>query len=150
MFNKIILSASDLNKRMELSSLNDIEASAMASLIKSSNEAKEADIFIDLIDRYTWVFEDRMRKFGIKKYEAQHKADDIFPVVSAASICAKCNREAEIEKIKDKIGIDFGSGYPSDPKTRKILRKIPAVLKPYIRTKWKTLETVKQRRLNEF
>ncbi len=29
----------------------------------------------------------------------------------------------EFEKIKEKIGIDFGSGYPSDPLTREFLLK---------------------------
>ncbi len=131
-------------------SLNDIEANVMANLIKSTKELSDADIFIDLIDRYSWVFERRMKKYGIKRYEAQHHADILFPVVSAASICAKCKREENIRSIKQKTGIDFGSGYPSDPKTRRILRNIPKQLIPYIRTKWKTLDNVKQRKILEF
>ena len=42
---------------------------------------------------------------------------------SAASIIAKTTRDAEIEKIKKKIGIDFGSGYTSDPVTCKFLKE---------------------------
>ena len=47
----------------------------------------------------------------------EHKADVNYPVVSAASILAKVTRDNEIEKIKKNIGIDFGSGYLTDPKT---------------------------------
>lgn len=52
----------------------------------------------------------------------EHKADINFPVVSAASILAKVTRDGEIEKIKKQIGIDFGSGYMSDPKTAEFLK----------------------------
>ena len=53
----------------------------------------------------------------------EHKADVNFPVVSAASILAKVTRDNEIEKIKKKIGIDFGSGYLTDPKTAEFLKE---------------------------
>ncbi|MCH8328984.1 MAG: ribonuclease HII, partial [Nanoarchaeota archaeon] len=53
----------------------------------------------------------------------EHKADLNYPVVSAASILAKVTRDAEIEKIKKKIKIDFGSGYMADPKTVDFLEK---------------------------
>ena len=53
----------------------------------------------------------------------EHKADVNYPVVSAASILAKVTRDNEIEKIRKKIKIDFGSGYMSDPKTVDFLEK---------------------------
>ena len=53
----------------------------------------------------------------------EHKADFKYPIVSAASILAKVTRDAEIDKIKKKIGIDFGSGYMTDPKTIDFLEK---------------------------
>jgi ribonuclease HII len=53
----------------------------------------------------------------------EHKADLNYPIVSAASILAKVTRDAEIDKIKKKIKIDFGSGYMSDPKTVDFLEK---------------------------
>jgi|TARA_Y100000310_G_scaffold325208_1_gene388351 ribonuclease HII len=53
----------------------------------------------------------------------EHKADLNYPIVSAASILAKVTRDAEIEKIKKKIKVDFGSGYMSDPKTVNFLEK---------------------------
>lgn len=144
-FQLIELTASDLNFLMEKTSLNDIEAKAMADLIKKSGEC---DVMIDIPDRYAWTFRKRMEKFGVKRFEAEHKADEKHPIVAAASICAKVIRDKRIEEIKSST-LDFGSGYPGDPKTRAALRdkRSFALLRPYIRKKWKTLETVKQRKL---
>ncbi|MEK6874524.1 MAG: ribonuclease HII [Nanoarchaeota archaeon] len=52
-----------------------------------------------------------------------HKADVLHPIVSAASIIAKVTRDEEIEKLKKSIKMDFGSGYPSDPRTIGFLKK---------------------------
>jgi ribonuclease HII len=53
---------------------------------------------------------------------AEHKADLNHPIVSAASILAKVTRDREIEKLKKEFNIDFGSGYPSDPKTKEFIK----------------------------
>ena len=53
----------------------------------------------------------------------EHKADFLYPEVSSASILAKCSREEEVLLLKKKLGKDFGSGYPSDPKTKKFLKE---------------------------
>ena len=60
-----------------------------------------------------------------KKIEllVEHKADLNHISVSAASVLAKVTRDSEIEKIKKAIKEDFGSGYPSDPKTKAFLEK---------------------------
>lgn len=52
----------------------------------------------------------------------EHKADVNHIEVAAASILAKVTRDRLIEDIKKKIKIDFGSGYPSDPKTVDFLK----------------------------
>ena len=66
----------------------------------------------------------------------EHKADLNYPVVSAASILAKVTRDAEIEKIKKKIKIDFGSGYMTDPKTVKFLEKYYEKYPDLFRKSW--------------
>lgn len=53
--------------------------------------------------------------------KCEHKADANHPIVSAASILAKEKREEEIYKLKLKFQIDFGSGYPADPKTKEFI-----------------------------
>jgi ribonuclease HII len=142
------LSAEQLNQQMESLSLNDIEAKAMAELAKN---LKDVDIMVDLPDRYEWIFRKRMERFGLKKFEAQHKADENYPIVAAASIQAKVLRDQRVEEIKAETGVDFGSGYPGDPKTRKSLKDKATLLKldKFLRKKWKTLETVKQKKLFE-
>jgi len=137
--------AEKINKLMDEMSLNDIEASVVAELMK---KARCHNVIIDLPDKYEWIFRRRMEKFGIFKFEAEHKADENFPIVAAASICAKVIRDKEIEKLHEIIG-DFGSGYPSDEKTIEFLRNKENLKKAekYIRKKWKTLDNVLQRKL---
>ncbi|MFH0738194.1 MAG: ribonuclease HII [Candidatus Micrarchaeota archaeon] len=139
------VSASDLNGMMDEMSLNDIEAKFMADLIKKMDEA---DVMIDMPDRYSWTFRKRMERFGARRFEAEHKADEKYPIVAAASICAKITRDRKIEEIK-KATCDFGSGYPGDPKTIAALKDkgARALIQPFIRLKWKTLENIKQTKL---
>ena len=144
-FRWVEVSAMDLNKLMDTMSLNDIEAKVMADLVK---KLPDGDTMIDMPDRYAWTFRKRMEKFGVNKFEAEHKADENYPIVAAASICAKIMRDHKIEEIR-KATCDFGSGYPGDPKTVAALKDKPSrkLLEPFIRQKWKTLENIKQTRL---
>ena len=74
------------------------------------------------------------------KVVALHKADRDFPVVSAASIIAKVERDRQVELLRSVHG-DFGSGYPSDPVTRSFFTKWMergAPLPDYVRKSWKT------------
>ncbi|MDD2891251.1 MAG: ribonuclease HII [bacterium] len=68
------------------------------------------------------------------------KADQKYPVVSAASIIAKVTRDNEIEELHKKYG-DFGSGYPNDPKTHEFIKnwnKCPEI----VRKNWSTCESI--------
>ena len=74
----------------------------------------------------------------------ENKADATYAVCMAASILAKVARDREIEKLKERFG-DFGSGYPSDPKTRNFvaaLRGSFGDFAPHIRQKWATLKRI--------
>jgi len=71
------------------------------------------------------------------------KADEKYVAVSAASIIAKYLRDTHIELMKNYYG-DFGSGYPSDPKTIDWLKDLLLnnginELPPIVRRSWKTL-----------
>jgi len=145
-FRIVEIPAAELNRTMKEMSLNDIEAKAMASMIK--NIADGDDCMIDMPDRYSWTFRRRMGRFGAKRFEAEHKADDKYPIVSAASIYAKIMRDRRIEEIKHST-CDFGSGYPSDKKTTDALANPESrkILTPYIRERWKTIDKLKQTKL---
>ncbi|MFP8957857.1 ribonuclease HII [Natrialbaceae archaeon A-CW3] len=76
--------------------------------------------------------------------EAEHGADDDDPLVGAASIIAKVERDAHIDAITTEYG-DIGSGYPSDPTTRAFLEEYVEShgdLPPFARTSWSTCADV--------
>ncbi|MEM3612884.1 MAG: ribonuclease HII, partial [Candidatus Bathyarchaeia archaeon] len=69
-----------------------------------------------------------------------------YPVVSAASIIAKVERDREIAELKAKYG-DFGCGYPTDPKTLAFLRRCLENFKEYpefVRRSWKPAKKIKR------
>jgi ribonuclease HII len=75
---------------------------------------------------------------------AENKADKKYPVVSAASIIAKVIRDREIDKIKEKLNLDIGSGYPSDEKTVEVLKKDYDKIKDYVRESWMTIKRIRK------
>jgi len=152
-----MITADELNRRMGGENLNTIEMKTMAELIDRVRVNGERAVYIDSPDPKPLRCASRVLSYCAGKNVkiiAAHKADAKYPVVSAASICAKVQRDSEIEKIKKEISIDFNSGYPSDQMTIDFLTKHmdDANLRKYIRWKWKTLRNVrqKQKTLGEF
>jgi ribonuclease HII len=76
----------------------------------------------------------------------EHKADRDHPIVGAASILAKEKREEEIKKLKQRYNIDFGSGYPADPKTKNFITKNhnKKEFKEIIRFSWNTVKKLQK------
>ena len=145
------VSAQQLNDLMKRFSLNEIEAMFFGTAL---NSVKANKIFIDCPDTRPERFEDRMRKyyFGKAVLVAEHKADQNHPVVSAASVIAKLERDREIEALKKLVGFDFGSGYSSDERTVKFLKENlgSRLLKGHVRTRWVTVERLSQKTLADF
>ncbi|MBI4669980.1 MAG: ribonuclease HII [Elusimicrobia bacterium] len=72
----------------------------------------------------------------------ENKADEKYLACMAASIVAKVTRDKEIQKLREIFG-DFGSGYPSDPKTVRFVKNLDGKMdefRPHIRQKWSTLK----------
>jgi ribonuclease HII len=97
------------------------------------------------------------KKIVGKELIVENYADKNHVEVSAASILAKAVREREVATIKREWDYDFGSGYPSDPKTRNFLKIIKAnglILTPkymkYIRRTWATLKNLDDKKLQDF
>eukprot|EP00041_Stephanoeca_diplocostata_P022570 m.540244 g.540244 ORF g.540244 m.540244 type:complete len:352 (-) comp22096_c0_seq3:1371-2426(-) len=63
----------------------------------------------------------------LEKIVVTSKADDKFPIVSAASICAKVTRDHMLQawQLRERVksSKEFGSGYPGDPVTVEWLQK---------------------------
>ena len=85
------------------------------------------------------------------KIIAENKADYRYIACSAASILAKVTREREISKLKKRYG-DFGSGYLTDEKTLKFLKKYYKQYAEIFRKSWVTYQEqlVKQKNILEF
>ncbi|MEK6947808.1 MAG: ribonuclease HII [Nanoarchaeota archaeon] len=103
------------------SNLNNLEGEKMADII---NYLKPEKVIVDCPSTNKKAFTDFLNKRMKIKTEilCEHKADFLFPEVSAASILAKCAREEEVALIKKQLGFDCGSGYPSDPLTKEFLK----------------------------
>lgn len=150
----IIISPEEIDAAVEKGRLNWLEAEKSVEIINALNpERAMLDCPSNNINAYKeYVFE-RLENKNIDLH-AEHKADFHHVEVAAASILAKVTRDMEIEKIKKKIGIDIGSGYPADPITKAFLlanyRKYPEI----IRKSWMSYKVLianeKQKGLSSF
>jgi len=126
-----------------LNRLNRLEARVMASIIM---DLKPDVAYVDASD----ILPDRFKRHIAEelsfrvKIVSEHKADKTYPVVSAASIIAKVERDKEIEGLKRRYG-DLGSGYAADPKTLLFLREWVRKYGEYpdfVRKSWKTAKKI--------
>ncbi|MEM0096962.1 MAG: ribonuclease HII [Conexivisphaerales archaeon] len=122
--------------------LNYLEAKFMSLIINSLHGELAV---VDAADTSERLFASQIHSFLKRDIMliSSHHADDIYPVVSAASIVAKVNRDKMIRSIQAVYG-KIGSGYPSDPLTRKYLQEnMDSIAKmPFVRMSWKTLKRV--------
>lgn len=135
---KVVMSGRKLHK------LNRLEAQAMAKVI----EMLKPDVaYVDASD----VLEERFKQHILEALSikaqiiSEHKADRKYPIVSAASIMAKVERDKEIAEIAKKYG-EVGCGYPSDPKTMGFLQKCLEEVGEYpefVRKSWKPAKRTK-------
>ena len=127
-----------------LHKLNRLEAQTMAQIIEA---LKPDEAYVDAADTVEHRFGNHIKEcLKIKtRIISKHKADKIFPVVSAASIIAKVERDREIASLKVEYG-DFGSGYLTDGKTMVFLRQLLEKNDDYpsfVRKSWKPAKRAK-------
>ena len=135
----------EIDSRAEVGlNLNQLEALKSAEMIDSLKPDKV------YVDSPTTPRPEKFAEF-IRAYMktepgviiAEHRADLKYVQVGAASILAKVTRDAEIEKIKREVGMDFGSGYPADPITKRFVEEHwEDKLAKYIRKSWATIKTL--------
>lgn len=144
-YQSVIISPQEIDERISLRiSLNRLEELKMAEIL---NHLKPDLVYIDAAD----VKEDRfgqsiakLLNYSPKKIISKHKADDLYPIVSASSIVAKDMRDKLIEDLKKKYG-DFGSGYTSDVRSTTFLREWIRKNKkapPIARESWETTKKI--------
>ncbi len=143
-----MLSPAEIDRVVEtgrkLHKLNRLEAQTMAKVI---TVLKPDVAYVDASD----VLADRFKhhiaeNLGFKvQIISEHKADAKYPVVSAASIIAKVERDRVISELQEKHG-NIGCGYPTDPQTLKFLEKWIRKFGSYpdfVRKSWKPAKRLK-------
>jgi ribonuclease HII len=150
------ISADEIDSLRKHMTMNELEAKAFATIV----ERLSPEIaYLDAAD----VDEDNFGRAvsrGISckaQIVSQHKADDTFPVVSAASIIAKVNRDRRVREIESEIGRPIGSGYQTDQTTMTFLEdwiNEKGSCPPHTRRSWEPAQNLMRlkdvRRLDQF
>jgi ribonuclease HII len=128
----------------KLHKLNRLEAQTMAQVIEA---LKPDEVYVDAADTVEYRFGYHIKEcLQVKtKLISKHKADKIFPIVSAASIIAKVERDREIASLRMDYG-DFGTGYLTDEKTVSFLKQLLQENEDYpsfVRKSWKPAKRAK-------
>jgi len=156
-FEVVVIPAEDIDSLRSQMTLNAVEARVFATIIQKLG--KMDTVYVDSADTDELEFKKAIKKELKHEVEivSKHRADDLFPVVSAASILAKVRRDAEVRKIRDEFGTEIGSGYPADPLTMAFLQEYvgrKGVLPPHTRLSWDTSKRLMSlshtRKLDEF
>ena len=134
-----------VNRKRKLYKLNRLEAQTMAKIIET---LKPEVAIVDASDILPDRFKQHIIEYLSSKVQviSEHKADRNYPVVSAASIIAKVERDHHIEILKSQHG-DFGSGYMTDPKTKAFLEVLAQKRSEYpdfVRSSWKPAKKAKK------
>lgn len=140
----VVITAREIDElRASGVNLNEIEKNAMESILLKLNPEKA---IVDAVDVKAERFQQNLRDDTGINVIAEHKADDKYIEVSAASIIAKAERDDQIAEInKDFIKSGgIGSGYPSDPTTKKFLTNYTYDEMPdFVRRSWATVAKMK-------
>ena len=156
----LTINASDIDDMRKVMTLNELEVNAFSQVIK---KLKPELCYVDAAD----VNEKRFGKEILSRLTykstiiSKHKADELYPIVGAASILAKTTRDEHVQqianKLQKKLNLPLGSGYPADPVTKKFLKtwlETYKELPPHVRHSWKTaqqlLENSKMKKLDDY
>lgn len=137
-------------------SLNAVSHDAAAGLVRRalSEGVDVREVYVDTVgppDKYRAKLQAEFPDLSIT---VAKKADATYPIVSAASVCAKVARDGALEQWRFAEGLDvppeaYGSGYPNDPVTRKFLTEnVDSVFgfPSLVRFSWATADKVLEAR----
>jgi ribonuclease HII len=128
------------------SNLNLLEINKICEII---NTIQPSIVYIDALTSDANKFADTLKRYLVQRHItiiAENNADELYPIVSAASIIAKVTRDHSLNKLKKEFDLPhIGSGYPSDPKTIDALHQWIKVgdIPPFVRKSWQTLKKIR-------
>ncbi|MBK5190190.1 MAG: ribonuclease HII [Methanosarcinales archaeon] len=142
------MTASEIDEGRKGHTMNEIMVERFSEVIKYFQPDRA---IVDAADVKPERFAANLRANYEKEVDAEikiiseSKADDRYPLVSAASIVAKVHRDRSMRALAVKIGAEIGSGYPADPKTVKFLKELLKEkdledIPSYVRKSWKTVD----------
>ena len=137
------VSAHQIDELRTVMTMNEIMVKAFARVLEN---LKPEHAFLDAADVNEARFGRNVQ--GSCKHHltvtSRHKADATYPIVAAASIIAKVQRDHAVGTLRGVVG-DFGSGYPADPKTIRFMRewfREHNGFPEWVRHSWKTTSNV--------
>lgn len=144
----VVLTPREIDRFVSHGRLNELEARAFGALIRqlSPDVAR-----VDACDTDARRFARTVAHWAGTRVPvlASHHADRDDVVVGAASIVAKVRRDRALHRLRDRLGAEIGSGYPSDDRTFAFLVERFAHaddLPPWVRREWATMQRVKPER----
>lgn len=133
-----------VESQRKLHKLNRLEAETMAQVV---TELEPDIVYVDAADIVAKRFGQQVMEASAFKTRivSEHKADQKYIVVSAASIIAKVERDNTVAALRSEFG-DFGTGYLGDPRTKRFLIQWLKANPDYphcVRRSWKPAKQVK-------
>jgi ribonuclease HII len=134
------VNAFQIDELRRIMTMNEIMVICYAKVLE---ELRPDHAFVDAADVIAQRFGENIKKKYTREITitSEHEADVKYPIVSAASILAKVQRDLLVKELGVKIGEDLGSGYPSDAKTIYFLEnwvKEHGSLPDFARSSWET------------
>lgn len=138
-----VVTPSEIDTFVDRGGLNELEAIHFARLI---GEFGHRSAVVDCADVDEARFASTISNLsGCPNVVAEHKADVTYPSVSAASIIAKSTRDALVAEIQADMGVEIGSGYPSDRVSIGFLTsymELHSALPAFVRQSWQPVKRI--------
>ncbi len=138
------LPPTEIDRAVVRHGLNRLELDAFARL---AGDWSASMVVADACDANARRFEQALaERLGPEtRVVARHRADRTDPVVGAASIVAKVERDRWLAELARALGLDLGSGYPSDPRSVRAVTDVFRTTRrwpDWARASWSTKERV--------
>ncbi len=138
------VSPSLIDELRKIMTMNEIMVICFTEVLE---KLRPDHVFVDAADVIANRFGENIKEkySGEISITSEHKADEKYPIVSAASILAKVQRDSLVKQLEDEVGMEIGSGYPADPKTIVFLEnwvKDNNSLPSFARYSWETSKRI--------